>query len=95
MPHIHQHSSKHIAAIASKLAAELFNLENNCSHIQTMKNNYTRFCIAIMTAEPVANANKASVNFHTDHSKGSLARVLTKIAEDDVNLAKVKLSIRQ
>ena len=29
--HIHQHRSKHIAAIASKLAAELYQLENSCS----------------------------------------------------------------
>ncbi len=90
--HIHQHSSKHIAAIASKLAAELFNLKIIVPHIQTMKNNYTRFLVLQHNdqAEPVANANKASVNFHTDHSKGSLARVLTKIAEDDVNLSKLQ-----
>jgi prephenate dehydratase len=38
----------------------------------------------------VANANKASVNFHTDHSKGSLAKVLTRIAEADINLSKLQ-----
>ncbi len=90
--HIHQHSSKHIAAIASKLAAELFNLKIIVPHIQTMKNNYTRFLVLHHNdlAEPVANANKASVNFHTDHSKGSLAKVLTKIADGDVNLSKLQ-----
>src|SRR6187399_3046065 len=41
--HVHQHKSKHIAAIASKLAAELFNLDMIAPNIQTMKNNYTRF----------------------------------------------------
>ena len=35
-------------------------------------------------------ANKASVNFHTDHSKGSLAKVLTQIAEADINLSKLQ-----
>src|SRR5678816_1515343 len=40
---VHQHKSKHIAAIASRLAAELFELEVISANIQTMKNNYTRF----------------------------------------------------
>ncbi|MBS1933121.1 MAG: chorismate mutase, partial [Bacteroidetes bacterium] len=43
--HIHQHRSKHVAAIASKLAAELFGLHIIGPNIQTMKNNYTRFLI--------------------------------------------------
>jgi len=90
--HIHQHKSKHIAAIASKLAAELFDLKMIASNIHTMKNNYTRFLVlqSLQNAQPVNNANKASVNFHTDHSKGSLAKVLTKIADADVNLSKLQ-----
>jgi prephenate dehydratase len=90
--HIHQHNSKHIAAIASKLAAELFDLKIIEPHIHTMKNNYTRFLVLQHTdlAQTVTNANKASVNFHTDHSKGSLAKVLTKIAEADINLSKLQ-----
>src|SRR6185437_1745354 len=90
--HIHQHKSKHIAAIASKLAAELFDLKMIAPNIHTMKNNYTRFLVLqnLQHAQPVDNANKASVNFHTDHSKGSLAKVLTKIADADVNLSKLQ-----
>jgi prephenate dehydratase len=38
----------------------------------------------------VENADKASVNFHTDHSRGSLAKVLTKIAEGGINLSKLQ-----
>ncbi|MBL0135839.1 MAG: prephenate dehydratase [Chitinophagaceae bacterium] len=90
--HIHQHKSKHIAAIASKLAAELFQLDVIAPAIQTMKNNYTRFLILQRseTAQPVDGADKASVNFHTDHSRGSLARVLTKIADGGINLSKLQ-----
>ncbi len=90
--HIYQHKSKHIAAIASKLAAELYNLEILAPGIQTMKNNYTRFLILQREAAApvIINANKASVNFVTDHSKGSLARVLTKIAEGGINLSKLQ-----
>lgn len=90
--HIHQHKSKHIAAIASKLAAELYQLDMIAPNIHTLKNNYTRFLVLQkqdMIAE-IANANKASVNFFTDHSKGILARVLTIIADAGINLSKLQ-----
>ena len=90
--HIHKHKSKHIAAIASKLAAELFDLEMIAPNIHTLKNNYTRFLVLQRedAAQPVDGADKASVNFHTDHSRGSLAKVLTKIAEGGINLSKLQ-----
>ena len=90
--HIHQHKSKHVAAIASKLAAELYNLDVLAPNIQTLKNNYTRFLILQREdmAKPIEDANKASVNFHTDHSRGSLAKVLTKIADGGINLSKLQ-----
>ncbi|HKB44224.1 MAG TPA: prephenate dehydratase domain-containing protein, partial [Chitinophagaceae bacterium] len=50
--HVHQHKSKHIAAIASKLAAELFNLDMIAPNIHTLKNNYTRFLV--LQAEDMA-----------------------------------------
>ena len=90
--HIHKHHSKHIAAIASKLAAEIYQLDMIAPNIHTLKNNYTRFLV-LQRAEAaleVEGANKASINFHTDHSKGSLARVLTNIAEAGINLSKLQ-----
>lgn len=89
---VHQHNSKHIAAIASRLAAEIFNLDIIAPNIHTLKNNYTRFLIIYREDldAKVEGADKASVNFHTDHSKGSLARVLTKIAEGGINLSKLQ-----
>lgn len=90
--HIHQHRSKYIAGIASKLAADLFQLEILVPNIHTQKNNYTRFLVLQRTEDAlkVQDANKASVNFETDHSKGSLAKVLTKIAEGGINLSKLQ-----
>jgi prephenate dehydratase len=89
---IHQHKSKHIAAIASKLAAELFQLDVIAPNIHTLKNNYTRFLVLSREEDtmPDETANKASVYFHTDHSRGSLARVLTHIAEGGINLSKLQ-----
>ena len=90
--HIHQHRSKHIAAIASKLAAELFDLDILAPNIHTMKHNYTRFLVVQRPDDvpEVDGADKASVNFHTDHSRGSLARVLTLIADGGINLSKLQ-----
>ncbi|MFI5188439.1 MAG: prephenate dehydratase [Chitinophagales bacterium] len=90
--HIHQHKSRHIAAIASKLASELFNLEIIAPNIHTLKNNYTRFLMLKKEEEApkINGADKASVSFYTDHSRGSLAKVLTKIAEDGINLSKLQ-----
>jgi prephenate dehydratase len=90
--HVHQHRSKHIAAIASKLAADLFSLEVIAPNIHTMKSNYTRFLVLQPeeVAQPVADADKASVSFITDHSRGSLARVLTRIADGGINLSKLQ-----
>jgi prephenate dehydratase len=89
---VHQKKAKHIAAIASKLAAEMFNLNVIAPNIHTMKNNYTRFLVLNREEQVKTDpeANKASVNFHTDHSRGSLARVLGKIADGGINLSKLQ-----
>jgi len=90
--YIHQHKHKHAAAIASKLAAELFNLKILAPKIQTNKNNYTRF-LFLQREELISdvnNANKASISFQTDHSKGALVKVLAKIAEANINLSKLQ-----
>jgi prephenate dehydratase len=90
--HIHQKKSKNAAAIAGKFAAELFQLNIIAPNIHTLKNNYTRFLI--LQREEIAKelhvANKASINFNTDHSKGSLAKVLTQVAEGGINLSKLQ-----
>lgn len=90
--HIHQHKSRHIAGIAGDLAAELFDLTILAPNIHTQKYNYTRFWVLENeeTALEIENADKASLIFETDHSKGSLAKVLTRISEGDINLSKLQ-----
>lgn len=88
--HVHQRKSKHIAAIASDLAAELFDLQMISPKIHDVKDNYTRFLVLQQNDEVVADANKASINFHTDHAQGSLAKVLTLIAKEGINLSKLQ-----
>jgi prephenate dehydratase len=90
--HIHQRKSKHIAGIASSLAATLFQLNVIAPDIHTMKNNYTRFLVLQRKEDvnPIKDSNKASVTFQTDHSRGSLAKVLTLIADAGINLSKLQ-----
>jgi prephenate dehydratase len=90
--HLHQHRHKHAAAIASTLAAELFHLSILAPAIQSNKNNFTRFLFLQRESskEKDESANKASVNFYTDHKRGSLAKVLQKIADENINLSKLQ-----
>lgn len=90
--YIHQHRHKHVAVVASSLAAELYKLNMIAPKIQSNRNNYTRFLYVqpAQAEEEGHELNKASINFHTDHSKGSLARVLARIAEGDINLSKLQ-----
>lgn len=88
--HVHQRKTRHIAAIAGKLAAELFQLHIISPNIHDVKNNYTRFLILNTQRVDIDGANKASINFHTDHAKGRLSQVLTLIADEDINLSKLQ-----
>ena len=90
--HIAKHKSKQIAAIASSLAAELYDLKMIAPKIQTLKNNYTRFLVLKRPQDITEEqtGNKASVNFQTIHKEGSLARVLGMIAIHKINLTKLQ-----
>ncbi len=89
--HVQQKKLKSTAAIAGKLAADIFGLDIIAPNIHTAKNNYTRFLVISRNGiEPAPDANKASVYFQTSHERGSLAKVLTKIADAGINLSKLQ-----
>ncbi|HVI49138.1 MAG TPA: prephenate dehydratase [Chitinophaga sp.] len=89
--HVRQKKLKSVAAIAGKLAAEIFELDIIAPNIQTNKNNYTRFLALSRNEVPVPpDANKASVYFQTSHERGCLAKVLTRIADAGINLSKLQ-----
>ncbi len=81
----------HAAAIGGELAAELFGLKIIAPEINTIQNNYTRFMILRrreLTIDP--GANKASLYFKTDHTKGSLLKVLRQMEHSTINLSKLQ-----
>ncbi len=80
-----------VAAIASKLAAETYNLNILASEIQTIKENATRFFILTNSeSKNSVSANKASIKFITSHKAGSLAEILTILAKHNLNLSKIQ-----
>jgi len=81
-----------IAAIAPRVAAELYDLEIIAPEIQTIKNNATRFIIVktVNKELPREEINKASLRFITDHKRGSLATVLNVMSDCNLNLTKIQ-----
>jgi len=80
-------------AIASELAAQMYQLEIMADGIETNKRNYTRFLVLSHNDVDVpqkAEPTKASLCFSLPHKKGSLAGVLSTLAENDMNLTKIQ-----
>lgn len=80
---------KDTAAVANRLAAELYGLAILDSRIETIKKNYTRFLILAAEAKDNPEADKASLSFQTGNLPGSLARILNTFAEHNINLNKI------
>jgi prephenate dehydratase len=88
---IKENHIKHRAAIASKRAAEVFDLEIIAPDIHDNKRNFTRFlALRRRNGDLVKGINKASISFRSNHLPGSLAKILTKIGEHGVNLNKIQ-----
>ena len=79
-----------VAAIASKEAAEIYDLEILNSSIQTIKNNMTRFVIVEKNKKNISNFNKAALKFILDHKRGSLASILNMMSDCNLNLTKIQ-----
>ncbi|MCD0470295.1 prephenate dehydratase [Flavobacterium sp. JAS] len=81
-----------IAAIASKTASEMYDLEIIAPEIQTIKNNMTRFVIIKKQNSflPEDEINRASIKFELDHKRGSLAAVLNVMSDCKLNLTKIQ-----
>ena len=89
---IKEGSLTNIAAIAPKMAADLYDLDIIAPEIQTIKNNATRFIILKKQNKvlPKEEINKASLRFITDHKRGSLATVLNVMSDCNMNLTKIQ-----
>ncbi|MDY2585748.1 prephenate dehydratase [Winogradskyella aquimaris] len=89
---IAEHQIEGIAAIASKSAARLYQLNILAESIQTIKHNETRFAIVMRENENLdkKGINKASLKFELDHKRGSLATILNVMSDCKLNLTKIQ-----
>jgi prephenate dehydratase len=87
---IFETGAKGVAAIASSHAAEIYGLEILAPGIETYKQNYTRFLVIGDEKRGNTRGNKVSICFSTGHKPGSLAKVLVKLAELEINLTKIQ-----
>ena len=89
---IYENQIKGIAAIGSRVAAELYDLNIIAPEIQTVNNNMTRFFIISKEKEKGNNdeINKASLKFELDDTPGSLATVLNVMTNCKLNLTKIQ-----
>lgn len=83
---------KGIGAIASTMAAQIFELQILAHSIQTIKTNETRFVIVQRKDSSTNNSdiNKASIKFEADHKRGSLAAILNVMSDCKLNLTKIQ-----
>lgn len=87
---------KGMGAIAGIHVADMYNLQVLAESIETHKKNFTRFFVIKKSSLPLGGgieggvADKSTICFNVTHSKGSLASVLTKLAEHDINLTKIQ-----
>jgi len=80
-----------IAAIASKHAAKIYNLEILAEKLEDYPNNQTRFIIISKTVKTEYHKNaKTSIVFTTLHQPGALYRVLKVFNDYGINLTKLE-----
>lgn len=77
-------------AIASKRAAELYDLDIIAENINFNANNYTRFIIIGKQLEIDDNSDKVSIIFSAPHKVGSLYGALSYFAENNLNMLRIE-----
>ena len=87
------------AAIASELAADLYNLNILDSWIQDQEGNTTKFLIVVwpddLCTQFTEKKEKITILFSTSHIPGSLYKCLGALASREINITKIESIPRQ
>jgi prephenate dehydratase len=82
---------KNVAAIASRYAAKLYNLDLIAEGIETEKQNFTRFMVLSGDRrQKVEKPAKATLSFRLPNKVGALAGMLKVIVDNRINLTKIQ-----
>ena len=88
--YISEKNDKHLGAIASKIAAKLYDLEVIKENIHNVESNNTRFIIIGKQLENRNNSNCVSIVFTLQHKVGSLSSILKVIKDHQINLSRIE-----
>ena len=83
-------NDKKVMAIASREAGEMYGLKLIKSAIQNNMYNYTRFICIAKDLHILKNATKLSLMINLPHKRGSLAKVLSLLNTNNVNITKLE-----
>lgn len=78
------------AAIASKRAAQIYDMKILDENIEDNSNNYTRFFVISKTYRNKPDYDKMSVIFSISHTPGSLYSILKEFATRKINLTRIE-----
>ncbi len=81
---------KDIAALSSRMCAELYGLQNLKASVQDEGNNHTRFLCISKEPEIYPGADKTTIMMVLSHKPGSLYKVLARLYALGINLLKLE-----
>jgi len=85
-----QSERKDVAALSSRMCAELYGLKILRSGVQDEGNNHTRFLCISKNAEIYPGADKTSIMMVLPHKPGALYKVLARLYALGINLLKLE-----
>lgn len=88
--YIIQLGNKTAGALASKRAADLYDMQVLKENIQDNKLNITRFAVISNQSSYENDADTVSIYVVTSHTSGSLFQCIKVISENDVNMLKIE-----
>jgi len=83
-------SKKNVACIASKRAAEIYDVSIIQEGIEDNQNNYTRFLVFSKIKNDKTENSKTSIVFSVKHEPGALYRIINEFYQYKVNLTKIE-----
>jgi prephenate dehydratase len=89
---VEMRKKKDEAAIASRLAADIYGLQIIKKDIETNKHNTTKFFIIAKKSNIPKNLKKekTSIAFKTKHYPGALLNCLQRLSKNDINMTKLE-----
>lgn len=83
-------NKRNCASIASKDAAEIYEMPIISGNITNNLNNYTRFLILSKSNSSITGNDKTSIIFSIKHEPGSLFRIIENFHKNNVNMTKIE-----